>query len=296
LPEKIATPSRFAQTHFTKQDINTGMVTSSNTALDSTHALLGVEPSPQFVMRLFCFPYAGAGASIYRTWPALLPKAVNVCPVQLPGREDRINEDPFTEMTALIPALAQSIFSSLDRPFAFFGHSMGALISFELARYLRREHGLQPSHLFISGHGAPKLRVPRTSNRLYPDELLQAHAERLKNNYGYAFEDVELRNLLLPVLSADLAVCSSYSYIADAPLDCPISVFSGVRERGLNEWSLGGWREMTTAAVSMRSFPGDHFFLNTARTELLETVSTQLSRIISTQRQKHSAVIFNTQS
>ena len=282
--------------------MNMGMATSSKTALGLTHALSGIEPSPQFVMRLFCFPYAGAGASIYHTWRAVLPKAVNVCPVQLPGREDRINEDPFTEMAALIPALAQSIFPALDRPFAFFGHSMGALISFELARYLRREHGLQPSHLFISGHGAPQLHVAQTPNRrttaatLHPDALLQAYEQLLKNNYGLAFEDVELRNLLLPVLSADLAVCSSYSYSADARLDCPISVFSGVRERGLNERSLGGWREMTTAAVSIRSFNGDHFFLNTARAELLETVSTELSRIISTQRLKNSAVIFNTQA
>jgi medium-chain acyl-[acyl-carrier-protein] hydrolase len=249
-------------------------------------------------MRLFCFPYAGAGASIYRTWPAVLPKAVNVCSVQLPGREDRINEAPFTQMTTLIPALAQAMFPALDRAFAFFGHSMGALISFELARYLRREHGLQPSHLFISGRGAPQLRVARMPNRpitaakLHTDAQLRAYAQRLKNDYGSAFEDVELRNLLLPILSADLAVCSSYSYTADAPLDCPISIFSGVRERGLDERSLGGWREVTTAAVSMQSFPGDHFFLNTAQAELLETVSTELSRIISTQRLKNSAVIF----
>jgi medium-chain acyl-[acyl-carrier-protein] hydrolase len=243
-------------------------------------------------MRLFCFPYAGAGASIYRTWPTGLPKAVNVCPVQLPGREGRINEAPFTEMATLIPALAQEMLPALDRAFAFFGHSMGALISFELARYLRREHGLQPSHLFISGRGAPQLHGAQAPNLPLTAATLRAYARRLKNNYGGAFEDAELRNLLLPILSADLAVCRSYSSTADALLDCPISVFSGAQERGLDERSLGGWRELTTAAVSLRSFPGDHFFLNSARAELLETVSTELSRIISTHRLKNSAAIF----
>jgi medium-chain acyl-[acyl-carrier-protein] hydrolase len=268
------------------------MAFSRQPAPAPTRSLPGLETGPQYVVRLFCFPYAGAGASIYRTWASALPKSVNVCPVQLPGREGRINEAPFTEMAALIPALAQEMLPALDRAFAFFGHSMGALISFELARHLRRAYGLQPSRLFISGRGAPRTRGERRPSPPVTSAALHDYARRLKKSYGGALVDAELRNLLLPILRADLAVCDSYSYTADEPLDCPFSVFSGAQERGLDERGLAGWRELTTAAVSTQTFPGDHFFLNSARPELLEAVSSELDGIISSYRLKNSGAIF----
>src|SRR6266571_3288313 len=116
-------------------------------------------------LRLFCFPYAGAGSSIFRPWvdtSGILPAEVDICPVYLPGRENRLREPLFTRLPPLVEALSHALESFLDVPFAFFGHSMGALISFELARYLRR-HSLDVMHLFVSGCRAPHIAHPDPS-------------------------------------------------------------------------------------------------------------------------------------
>src|SRR5262245_63225231 len=109
-----------------------------------------VSPRPAASVRLFCFPYAGGGASVFRGWADCLPGAVEVCPVQMPGRETRFREPAFTRLPPLVEALAASLRPHLDRPFAFFGHSLGALVAFELARRLRRDRGPEPIRLFAS--------------------------------------------------------------------------------------------------------------------------------------------------
>src|SRR5262249_13687929 len=115
-------------------------------------------PRPQADIRLFCFPYAGGGASVFRGWADGLPASVEVCPVQLPGRGTRFREPAFTRLPPLIEALAESLRPHLDRPFAFFGHSLGALVAFELARYLHQHQGREPVRLFVSGCGGPQTR------------------------------------------------------------------------------------------------------------------------------------------
>src|ERR1700694_2711560 len=115
------------------------------------------KPGPHTRRRLFCFPYAGAGASIFRAWPDGLPTDVEVCPVQFPGRGTRLMERPFTRLSPLVEALAQALVPLLDKPFAFFGHSLGALVGFELARQLRRQTGVQPVRLFVSADRAPQI-------------------------------------------------------------------------------------------------------------------------------------------
>src|SRR5438552_7109196 len=114
-----------------------------------------LKPRPHAAVRLFCFPYAGGGASAFRCWPDALPASIEVCPVQLPGRETRFREPPYTRLAPLAEALGHALRPFLDRPFAFFGHSMGALVAFELTRWLRRAGGPQPAHLFVSACAAP---------------------------------------------------------------------------------------------------------------------------------------------
>src|SRR5260370_28895087 len=111
----------------------------------------------QSTFRLFCFPYAGGGTSIFHTWKGMLPPDVTVCPIQLPGREKRLAEPPFTRISLLVRAMAHALRPFLNCPFAFFGHSMGALISFELARQLRRQKAPEPTYLFVSAQKAPQL-------------------------------------------------------------------------------------------------------------------------------------------
>jgi medium-chain acyl-[acyl-carrier-protein] hydrolase len=230
-------------------------------------------------LRLFCFPYSGAGASIYYRWIGQLPRGINVCPVELPGRASRVAEPPYTQLSPLVDAAAEALLPYLHLPFALLGHSMGALVCFELARLLRRR-GLQPVRLFASGHGAPQLpeRDPPIHALSEPEFV-----EKLRE-FGGTPEEVlanaELRELLLPILRADFAVCETYAYTAEEPLDCPISAFGGLADREVPGEDLDAWRVQTRGAFTLRMFPGDHFFLQTAQPFVLRSVARDLEDVV----------------
>src|SRR5271165_1107618 len=139
---------------------------SRSTTADATSGswISGCKPSPLARLRLFCLPYAGGSALIFRAWSNALAADIEVCPIQLPGRSTRLKERPFTEMSSLIQVLAQALSSLLDRPFAIFGHSLGALVGFELARQFRRQYGVNPVRLFVSAGRAPQ--VPRRDSSI----------------------------------------------------------------------------------------------------------------------------------
>lgn len=202
---------------------------------------------------------------------------IEICPVQLPGRGSRITELPFTEMSQLVQAAGQSLAAYLDKPFAFFGHSMGALVGFELARHLRRNYNLQPVHLFVSGRCSPQtLREPFDPN-LSESEI----PEMLRRYNGIpeeALENPELLELMLPVLRADLALCKSYVYAPEPPFSFPITAFGGINDRGATHGCIEGWREHTTGPFVVRMFPGDHFFLIELRSPLLEVIAKVLDQ------------------
>lgn len=223
-------------------------------------------PNPRAALRLFCFPYAGGGARIYSAWPQDLPSAFEVCAVQLPGRETRMKEPPFRELTTLVEAVGAAIGPYLDRPFAFFGHSMGALISFELARLLLEHSGARPAHLFVSGRRAPQLpdEEPPTYN-LPNDEFLEKLRE-LNGTPAEVLEHPELMELMTPLLRADFSVVQTYVYKPGPALDCPITAFGGVQDVEVGREDVKAWREQTTNAFSARFLPGDHFFVNHPQT------------------------------
>src|SRR5205814_4666171 len=179
------------------------------------------QSKPQACLRLFCFPYAGGGASIFRTWSENLPPEIEACPIQLPGRESRLLEAPFSQLFSLIEPVAQALLPYLDMPCAFFGHSMGALVSFELARYLRRQHGLSPVHLFVSGRRAPQLSDPDPPIHPLPEAEFLEELRSLKGTPEEVLQNTELLQLLLPLLRADFAVCETYAYAPETPLLCP---------------------------------------------------------------------------
>ncbi len=227
-------------------------------------------------MRLFCFPYAGGGVHAFRAWADNLPKTVEVCPVQLPGRGARMMEAPFTQMLPLVQAAAEALLPHLDKPFAFFGHSMGALVSFEVARWLRRQSGPEPIHLFVSGCFAPDIPDPYPLHNLPDPELLEG-LRRLNGMPQEALENAELMRLLLPTLRADCTVTETYTYTDEPPLNCPISAFGGLQDHLVGRTHLEAWRQQTTAFFSLRMFPGDHFFLHSAQPLLLRILSRELS-------------------
>jgi medium-chain acyl-[acyl-carrier-protein] hydrolase len=234
------------------------------------------KPNPQARIRLFCFPYAGAGIAIFRAWPDALPADVEVCPVQFPGRGTRLTEPPFTRLAPLIQALAEALFPLFDKQFAFFGHSLGALVSFELARQLRRQYGVQPVRLFISADRAPQ--IPNRDPPVYdlPEGEFLAELRRLKGTPRELLQDEEVMQIMLPLLRADFAVYETYEYATEPPLNCPISVFGGLQDQRVTRGDLDAWRDQTSVCFSLRMFPGDHFFLNTTQPALLRVLSQEL--------------------
>ncbi len=219
------------------------------------------KPSPKTRVRLFCFPYAGAGALIFRTWSDALPADVEVCPVQLPGRGTRLMERPFTRLSPLIEALAQGLAPLLDMPFAFFGHSLGTLVSFELARRIRKQYGVHPVRLFVSAGRAPQIPYRDPSIHTLPDKEFLAELRRLNGTPSELLDHEELMEIMLPILRADFALYETYVYSTEPPLNCPISAFGGLQDHKVKDSDLEAWRAQTSVSFSLRMFPGDHFFL-----------------------------------
>lgn len=236
------------------------------------------KPNPGAAVRLFCFPYSGAAASIYYPWAEMLPPSIEVCPVQLPGHGTRLREPLATRLTPQVEALAAGLAPACDRPFAFFGHSMGALLSFELARHLRRQGKPGPIHLFVSGHGAPHLPDRNPPLHQLPDDQFVAKLRELNGTPEEVLRHAELLQLLTPILRADFAVCETYVYQPEPPLDCPISAYGGLGDGYVNREELAAWQEQTTGRFSLRMFPGDHFYLNipSNRTHLLMALAREL--------------------
>ncbi|HEX8183430.1 MAG TPA: thioesterase domain-containing protein [Blastocatellia bacterium] len=236
-------------------------------------------PSPNAKLRLFCFPYAGGGASVYKNWRNIMPQSIEVCPVQLPGREGRVSEPAFTRITSLVEALSEEILPLLDRPFAFFGHSLGGRICFEVARHLQRNYDLTPAHLFVSACSAPHL--PNTEKSLHdlPHDKLVEKLRLLNGTSGRILDHPRILRMLLPAIRADFEIYDTYKY-SPGPLDnCPITVFGGDCDPVVGPDHLRAWRELAMSDFNLRLFPGDHFFVHTALSFVIRVVSETLQNI-----------------
>jgi medium-chain acyl-[acyl-carrier-protein] hydrolase len=237
--------------------------------------------NPRAMLRLFCFPHAGGGASTFRNWSSGLPLSVEVWPIQPPGRETRMLEAPFTRLMQLAQAIEQAIRPYLDRPFAFFGHSMGARVCFEVARLLRQCSGPQPVSLFISADRAPQLSNPNAPIHALPKDEFIAELRRLNGTPESVLQCAELMELLLPLLRADLTLIETYAYQPQAPLDCSISAMGGLQDPEANRQELDAWREQTRGSFTLRIFPGDHFFLASSKAAVLAALSQDLKQLVS---------------
>lgn len=238
--------------------------------------IFGRRPNPQAGLRLFCFPYAGGSASVFRSWAEGLPANVDVCPVQYPGRGTRLMQPSFTRLPPLVEALASGLKPLLDRPFAFFGHSLGALVSFELARHIRRQSGILPVCLLASAGRAPQVPSSRRSIHALPEAEFLEEMRRLNGTPLEVLQNIEIMRILLPVLRADFAIGETYAYEPEPPLACRIVTIGGEQDHRVSHADLDGWREQTNAGFSLRMFPGDHFFLNTEREALLRFAAGEL--------------------
>lgn len=236
-------------------------------------------PKPQAALRLFCFHYAGGNALSFRTWLAQLPPNVEGCLVELPGHGMGLLKPPFTRLEPLIAALHQALLPSLTKPFAFFGHSMGALVSFELARSLRRAQHPFPLHLFVSGQRSPQVPDPDPPIHALPESEFLNQLRRYNGTPEEVLNNAELMQLLLPTLRADFAVIETYYYTHEPPLDCSISALGGLQDWKTNPANLEAWRAQTQAAFDLQLFQGDHFFIYTVQSQVLSYLCRKLNQV-----------------
>ncbi len=238
-------------------------------------------PKPQAKLRLFIFPYAGAGTAAFRAWNTGLPSEVEVCAIRLPGRETRIRETPISQMTPLAETLTDAIQGHLDKPYVFYGHSMGALVAFEVARNLRRRGQALPQHLVISARRAPQLPEVDAPIHGLPDNAFVA---KMQERYGgipdVILQSPELMALFVPVLKADFKVIETYTYQPEAPLGLPISAFAGTQDRVRQAGDVEGWQAQTTGAFTFQDFVGNHFFIQSQQAAFLASVSGILKRYV----------------
>ena len=233
---------------------------------------LGGRPSPR--RRLFCLPFAGGGSAAYRLWPRSLPDDLEVLAAQLPGHESRLAEPPLRSIHAMAEALRPAIEAEADLPYAIFGHSMGALVAFELAAALERDGARPPARLFVSARRAPD----------EPDPLPPAHAlpepaflDELQRRYGAIPEAIrqepELLALMLPVLRADICAVETYAPTPGAMIRCPVDVYGGVDDTHPAPSQLSQWERVTAQPVRVRLFAGDHFYLAPQRDALTADIA-----------------------
>nr|AHB82061.1 type II thioesterase [Jahnella sp. MSr9139] len=235
-------------------------------------------PVAQPRARLLCFPYAGANAMVFRTWPGHLPPDVEVIAAQLPGRGTRIREAPITRMEPLVEALGQALRPS-SVPFVLFGHSMGGLVAFMLCRWLRARSWPAPLHLVISGRRAPQI-----SDSFPPaSELTDAYILSRLRRYGGTpesiFAEPELLGMILPIFRADFELLGSYRYVSAEPLNVPLTALGGREDDLVQPAQIEVWREHTRAPFTLRMFDGGHFFLHTAEADVLRAIGQALEGV-----------------
>jgi medium-chain acyl-[acyl-carrier-protein] hydrolase len=191
-----------------------------------------------------------------------------------------MHELPFSSISSLVPVLAETLASYQDLPMAFFGHSMGGIIAFELARYLRREGNRGVAHLFVSASRAPQVKFDEPPTFDLPDPEFVEELRTLNGTPKEVLEHPELLELMIPLLRADFALCETYHYYPEPPLSCPITVLGGLRDHAITREELEAWREQTTASFRLRMLPGDHFFIRTAQALLFQLLAQDLARLI----------------
>ena len=252
---------------------------SSSNAPAAPPWVLSPRPNSQATFRLFCFPYAGVGPSIFRPWVAGLPAHLEVRLIQLPGREGRWREPALTNVADIADQVTRALLPHLQLPFAFYGHSLGALISFEVTRRLRAAGYAMPRHLFLGAHRAAQLSNPHFAMRHLEDGPF---VDELRRRYDgipqSVLDNPELLELMLPCLRADFTAYETYEYRPEAPLECPISAFGGDADAYVGTDEVAAWHEQTRDRFRMRVVPGNHFFLQMQREEVIAAVLADLSQ------------------
>lgn len=232
---------------------------------------------PHARFRLFCFPRAGGGASSFRGWPEDCHPEIEVALIQPPGRENRLREKPLQSMSTLVSSIAGAMAEFLDRPYALYGHSLGAKVAFETARELRRRGLPEPVHLFAAASSGPGVQWAHPLLHPLDDSAL---LQEIQRRYGGVPQEVladqELCALLMPALRADIIIIETYQCTKELPLSHPITCFCGSTDSMAPESEASDWKKQTSAGFRFEMFPGGHFFPVQARTLILDLIAADL--------------------
>ncbi|MFF7489634.1 thioesterase II family protein [Streptomyces luteogriseus] len=233
--------------------------------------------NPPGRIRLFCFPYAGGGASTFRGWAELLPDEIDVHAIQPPGREDRLFEDPVDTLQATLDAVVPELLEHSKEPFSLFGHSLGAIVCWEAARVLREEHDIEPMHMFLSGCRAlPAVHDGRRDLHTLPEAELIEELRLMNGTPEEILRNADFMRMLLPTVRADYAMLSRYSFLPCKPPGAPVTVFGGANDPGVGMNHLQQWSELVEGELDSVVLPGDHFFLHSSREPLLTEMAKRL--------------------
>ena len=234
------------------------------------------KPRPHAALRLFCLPFSGGGASIYRDWPEAMGNNIEVQPVQFPGRESRFRETRETDADSLVKNIVNALEPLQDKPFAIFGYSLGALIAFEVCRELRKNNLNMPVHLFVAAMRAPQTPSVHPPLSLLPDDSFVQQIEHYYQPQNEAWKIPELREFSIPVLRDDFVLADNYEYRDEEPLSCPIDVFSGAQDLGAPPELTKCWSEQTSNRMDYHLYPGGHFFIDTTLSDIQKVILEKL--------------------
>ncbi|MEU5951727.1 alpha/beta fold hydrolase [Streptomyces sp. NPDC047525] len=230
-------------------------------------------PSERTRVRLVCFPHAGGSASWFHPMSAALAPDVEVLAVQYPGRQERRLEPSFTDIAEAADRITEEIAPWREGPLAFFGHSMGATIAYEVALRLERA-GSGPVALFASGRRAPS-RVRDEGIHERPDSGLVAEMKAMSGTESALLDDPEMLAMILPTLRGDYRAAETYRHREGDRLDCPVFALTGDRDPRADVVDVEAWREHTRGDFDLRVFPGGHFYLN-GSAEVVDLVRNRL--------------------
>ncbi|MFI6846261.1 thioesterase domain-containing protein [Kitasatospora sp. NBC_00085] len=232
--------------------------------------------APEAGLRLFCFAHAGGGPTLFRSWQREFGQDVDIRPILLPGREARAREQPFRRMTDIIGPMCDGLLPSLDRPFALFGHSLGAVLAYEAAREFAARGWGEPRHLVVSARRAPHLPSRRARLHDLPQDQFTAAVAGMGGTPAEVLAHPGLLNAFAPGLRADFEVNETYTPLPGGLLACPVSAVVGRSDSEVDPDEMAGWRDTTRGGFDLRVVDGGHFYLKEDPGELLALIRERL--------------------
>ncbi|MEM1256293.1 MAG: alpha/beta fold hydrolase [Cyanobacteria bacterium P01_H01_bin.21] len=232
-------------------------------------------PRSQPKLRLLCFAYAGGSAWMFRSWAKQLPDIVELSAIELPGRGKRMAEPALNRVSSIVENLGPELLPYLNIPYACFGHSLGALVAFEICRWLQNTTHISPFHLWVSASQAPHLPTTKSPMHTLPDADFINELKRYKGTPTSILNNAEMMTFVLPILRADFTVLETYQYQPSEPLNCPITGFWGQQDPIVSQSEVAAWH-IHTRDFSLEAIDGDHFFMQ--HPSFLKRLLPQLTR------------------